>query len=364
MKMQTTEFEKTLVYKGGRLSFLDQTLLPHREQRLNLTDYKKAIEAIKSLRIRGAPAIGIAGAFSVALAARNCLKKGVSSEVAAFKKAVSAVREARPTAINLAWAVDRQMALVAKLGLLQEKVIDRKALFAALEREAQAILDEDLEIGLKLADVGSTLIQDGDGVLTHCNAGGLATAGMGSALSVLWKAKADGRKFTVYVDETRPLLQGARLTAYELGRWGIPHILICDNMAAQCMKEGRITKVIIGADRIALNGDACNKIGSYGAAVQAHYHRLPFYVAAPYSTFDPKTDSGKDIPIEERAAIEVTAFRGTPAAPKGTRVYNPAFDVVPAALIRALVTEQGLIHSPDRGKVKAFLTQGQKVRAK
>ncbi len=218
-------------------------------------------------------------------------------------------------------------------------------------------MEEDLRIGLELAAVGEKEIKTGEGILTHCNAGGIATAGMGSALSVFYAAKEAGKKIMVYVDETRPLLQGARLTTYELKRWKVPHVLICDNMAATLMKEGKIQKVITGADRIALNGDTANKIGTYGLAALARFHRIPFYIAAPFSTFDGKTSSGKKIPIEIRSENEVLSFNGQAVAPSGTRVYNPAFDVVPASLITAIITERGLIHRPDRIKIKKFLTR-------
>jgi methylthioribose-1-phosphate isomerase len=348
------KFSRTLSYSSGVLRFLDQKRLPQAVVTLKLRRWQTVVSAIQALQIRGAPAIGIAGAFGVALAARQILGKTAKpASIAAFLKASKIIREARPTAVNLMWAVDHQLTALGKAGLLIPGAAAPCIEF--LEKNAQAILEEDLSIGMKLAEVGHRLIQDGDGVLTHCNAGGLATAGMGSALSVLYRAKEAGRKFTVFVDETRPLLQGARLTTWELKRWGIPHILICDNMAAMLMKQGRITKAITGADRIARNGDAANKIGTYGVAVLAHHHRIPFFIAAPYSTFDAGTLTGADIPIEERSAEEVLSFHGVPSAPKGTKVYNPAFDVVPADLIRALITERGLIEAPNDVKVRAFL---------
>ncbi|MBN8217960.1 MAG: S-methyl-5-thioribose-1-phosphate isomerase [Spirochaetes bacterium] len=348
------KFSKTLAFSSGELRFLDQKRLPQAEVTLKIRRWQEVVSTIQALQIRGAPAIGIAGAFGVAIAARQILgKTATPATLAAFLKASQAIHEARPTAVNLMWAVDHQFAALRKAGLLRPG--PAAPIIHCLEKNAQAILEEDLSIGMRLAEAGHGLIKDGDGVLTHCNAGGLATAGMGSALSVLYRAKEAGRKFTVYVDETRPLLQGARLTTWELKRWGIPHVLICDNMAAMLMKQGRITKAITGADRIALNGDAANKIGTYGVAVLAHFHRIPFYIAAPYSTFDANTRTGAQIPIEERKPEEVLSFHGVPSAPKGTRVYNPAFDVVPAPLIRALITERGLIASPNAKKVKAFL---------
>ncbi|MBL8994438.1 MAG: S-methyl-5-thioribose-1-phosphate isomerase [Spirochaetia bacterium] len=346
------QFEKTVQYKNGVVSYLDQKKLPIEEVKLSIRDYRVLVSTIQSLQIRGAPAIGIAGSFGVVLAAREILKKNPGkSDWAVLQKAIHDIREARPTAVNLSWAVDRMN------GILDEKKnAPKKDIVEALEGEAFKIMEEDLRIGQALAAEGKSLIQNGDGILTHCNAGGIATAGMGSALSVFYAARKSGKKFTVYVDETRPLLQGARLTTYELKRWKIPHVLICDNMAASLMQGGRIQKVLTGADRIAMNGDTANKIGTYSIAALAAFHKIPFYIAAPYSTFDPKTKSGKQIPIELRSEEELLSFNGRAIAPRGTRVYNPAFDVVPAALIRAIITERGYIQNPDEKKIKRFLS--------
>ena len=346
------QFEKTVNYKNGVVSYLDQKRLPADEVTLSIKDYRELVRTIQSLQIRGAPAIGIAGAFGVVLAAREIFSKDPKkSDWALMDKAVHEVREARPTAVNLSWAVDRMTGVLKK-----EKDSPKKSIVEALENEAHKIMEEDLKIGLALAAKGKTLIQNGDGILTHCNAGGIATAGMGSALSVFYAAREAGKKFTIYVDETRPLLQGARLTTYELKRWKIPHILICDNMAASLMQRRLIKKVLTGADRIAMNGDTANKIGTYSIAALAAFHKIPFYIAAPYSTFDPGTKTGKQIPIELRSEEELLSFNGRQIAPRGTRVYNPAFDVVPSSLIHAIITERGFIQNPDEKKIKRFLS--------
>lgn len=346
------KFEKTVQYKNGVVSYLDQKRLPMEEVVLSIRNYRVLIETIQSLQIRGAPAIGIAGAYGVVLAAREIFSSASSRpQWLRMNRAVHEIREARPTAVNLSWAVDRM-----KVVLDAASHSSKKDLVQALEEEAKKIMEEDLKIGLSLAKEGKALIQNGDGILTHCNAGGIATAGMGSALSVFYAAREAGKKFTVYVDETRPLLQGARLTTYELKRWKIPHVLICDNMAASLMQRGQVKKVLTGADRIALNGDTANKIGTYSIAALAAFHKIPFYIAAPYSTFDPKTKSGKEIPIELRNEAELLSFNGRQVAPRGTRVYNPAFDVVPAKLISAIITERGFIRNPDEKKIKRFLS--------
>ena len=346
-------FEKTISYRNKRVSFLDQKLLPVCKKRLIVKNYKILITAIKELRIRGAPAIGVAGAYAIVLAAHS-LTKRISGSLPIFKrylkKIAKEVSHARPTAINLAWAVTRQLDVVKNYQ--GTKPAD---LVKQLEKTAADILNEDLTIGCALGKRGAALIQPGDTILTHCNAGGLATAGMGSALSLMYFAKQQGKKFSVYVDETRPLLQGARLTTYELQKWGIDCTLICDTMAGSLMQQGKIDKVITGADRIALNGDTANKIGTYSLAVLASYHHIPFYIAAPYSTFSLNTRNGQQIPIEERQAKELIYFQDKQVAPKRTHVYNPAFDVVPARLIKAILTEKGFIYKPNQHKIKKFL---------
>jgi methylthioribose-1-phosphate isomerase len=294
--------------------------------------------AIKRLKVRGAPAIGVAGAFGVLLGIKNA--KAGSYKV--FKnKMDSAIRylaSSRPTAVNLFWALERMKKCAQKnaakpLGQVKKMLLE----------EAFSIMREDQEVCRRMASFGSRLIKNGDRILTHCNAGGLATVDYGTALGVLFKAKKDGKRIKVFVDETRPLLQGARLTTWELMKEKIDVTLICDNMAASLMAKGEIDKVFVGADRIAKNGDAANKIGTYSLAVLARYHKIPFYVVAPMSTFDFKLSSGRKIPIEQRGADEVRQILGRKIAPRNVRVYNPAFDVTPARLITAIVTEEGVL---------------------
>lgn len=302
------------------LYVLDQRLLPHEEHWVACTDPEHMVELIQGLAVRGAPLIGIAAALAVAHHAR----RGAS---AAELRAVSArLRDARPTAVNLMAAIDRLLALPE---LSAEAVI----------RTAEAIFEEDVAMCEAMAERGARLIENGDSLLTHCNAGGLVAGGIGTALGVVRRAHEQGKKLHVYVDETRPLLQGARITAWELGKLGIAHTLICDNMAAGLMSQGKIQKVFVGADRIAKNGDVANKIGTYGVAVLAHFHRIPFYVVAPRTTFDQSCASGREIPIEQRAADEVRAGKSPTTSP----VYNPAFDVTPRELITGIVLDDGIL---------------------
>jgi methylthioribose-1-phosphate isomerase len=292
-------------------------------------------EAIRNLRVRGAPAIGIAAAYGVVLATAN---RAESDIPVAVDEACTYLATSRPTAVNLFWALERmrQITRTAKTrqtGGLRRLLLD----------EARKIEEEDREMCRAIGKAGAALIGNGQGVLTHCNAGGLATADYGTALAVMFAAADTGRRFHVFADETRPLLQGARLTAWELQRRGIDVTLICDNMAAQVMKERRINLVIVGADRIAANGDTANKIGTYAVALLAHAHDIPFYVAAPSSTFDLQLATGDAIPIEQRDPREITHGFGRPTAPEGIAVYNPAFDVTPARFIRGIITERGII---------------------
>jgi methylthioribose-1-phosphate isomerase len=293
------------------------------------------------LTVRGAPAIGVAAAMGVALGALSI--SSIPAEK--FRKQIiiicDQVARARPTARNLFWALERM-----------KKCMDdaissgRRNLVRELVDEAKRICSEDIEINMQMGRQGSALIADGDNVLTHCNAGALATAGYGTALGVIRAAKEQGKKLHIYVDETRPVLQGARLTAWEMKKEKIPATLITDNMAGFLMQQGKIDKIIVGADRIAANGDTANKIGTYSLAVLAQAHRISFYVAAPLSTFDISLKTGAAIPIEERQADEVTCFRGVQVAPQGMKVYNPAFDVTPAKLISAIITEKGILTRP------------------
>lgn len=313
------------------LSMLDQTLLPAEEKYLRLTDHRDVIEGIKSLRVRGAPAIGVAAAYAVVLAAME------SSEPHQLSKALDEIRAARPTAVNLMWAVDRM-----------RKVIDsnpnapQDQLVASVQGEADKIYIEDVAMCEEMGKHGNTLIEDGMTILTHCNAGALATAGIGTALAPLFVAHQHGKKFKVFADETRPLLQGARLTMWELMKAGIDASLICDSAAAFLMSRGRIDCVFVGADRIVKNGDVANKIGTLSVAVAASRYGVKFYVVAPSSTFDRETPDGSGIEIEQRDPSEITYFRQSHVAPEGAKVESPAFDITPAELITAIISERGV----------------------
>ncbi len=304
----------------GKLRIIDQTRLPQELVYLELDDVEEIVSAIKRLSVRGAPAIGCAAALGLAACARH-LDGDFAEGINALADQLAA---SRPTAVNLFWALDR----CRKMTCMDDLI-----------REALSILEEDIQMCRAIGELGAPLIKEGMGILTHCNAGALATGDFGTALSPMYVAHAAGRRFTVYSDETRPLLQGSRLTAWELQRAGIDVVTICDNMAAQVMKEGKIDMVIVGSDRIAANGDAANKIGTYGLAVLAKHHGIPFYVAAPTSTIDASLATGDLIPIEQRNPEEI-------GAAEGVRVYNPAFDVTPNELITGLVTENGLHRPP------------------
>lgn len=326
----------------GALIIIDQTLLPTQLTYLTLDTLDAVWDAIKQLKVRGAPAIGVCAAFGVLVGIRQRQPATLKAARHAVTVIADHLATTRPTAVNLFWALDRMRA-VAVTGKDDDSPV---RYMEALEQEACAIFDEDQALGLAIGTAGAPLIQDGAGVLTHCNAGGLATSGHGTALSVMFRAWEAGRRFRVYADETRPLLQGARLTTWELQQAGMDVTLICDNMAAQVMREGKIDLVIVGADRVAANGDAANKIGTYGVAVLAKAHQIPFYVAIPSSTVDSTLPDGDAIPIEERAAAEITHGFGVQTAPDGISVYNPAFDVTPAALISGIITESGILTPP------------------
>jgi methylthioribose-1-phosphate isomerase len=313
------------------------------------------IDAIYRLAVRGAPAIGVAGAFGMRLAANAWAARAPSSAAQALpelERAARALSGARPTAVNLSWGVER---MLAHARALAPRTADAAQLARALGLEAEAILDEDAARCDAMGRHGASLVPEGARLLTHCNAGALATAGAGTALAPIYEAVRQGRRVHVYVDETRPLLQGSRLTAFELQAAGIDATLITDSMAGSVMHAGKVDAVFVGADRIAENGDVCNKIGTYSVAVLAREHRLPFYVVAPSSTFDLGTPSGASIPIEERAPEEITEGFGRRTAPHGVRVYNPAFDITPARLVSAIVTERGILTQPDRERVRAHL---------
>ena len=335
----------------GFVRLIDQTLLPGELVYRDCRRVEEVWEAIRALRVRGAPAIGIAGAMGLVLGLQG--HSGAGKD--AFRRRLSEVRDylasSRPTAVNLFWALDRMQSLGQQLlPTCEPGVVHRQLL-----KEALAIEEEDRQTCRAIGLAGAGLIAPGSGVLTHCNAGGLATAEHGTALSVMFAAHGEGRRFTVFVDETRPLLQGARLTAWELLQRGLDATLICDSMAAQVMKEGRVQIVLVGADRIAANGDTANKIGTYGLAVLAKAHGIPFYVAAPASTFDLSLPSGDGIPIELRDAREVTHTLGKPTAPAGVKVYNPAFDVTPAELIAGIITEKGIIRPVNEETIRHVL---------
>jgi methylthioribose-1-phosphate isomerase len=336
--------------ESGSLRMIDQTLLPTEFTRIDLRDVPSVWEAIRSLRVRGAPAIGVAAAYGAVIGARA----GGLDDLAAVRRsladACASLRTSRPTAVNLFWALDR-MERAAE----QANATDGPALLNLLLAEANAICQEDREMCRAIGRHGAALLTSGQGVLTHCNAGGLATADYGTALAVIFSAHEAGKSVHVFADETRPLLQGARLTAWELQRRGVPVTLICDNMAAQVMKEGKVQAVVVGADRIAANGDAANKIGTYGVALLAKAHDIPFYVAAPSSTFDMSLPDGSHIPIEQRDPREITDGFGRSTAPTGIDVYNPAFDVTPADLIAGLITERGVIQPVNRETIRDVL---------
>jgi methylthioribose-1-phosphate isomerase len=337
--------------ENGCLRLIDQTRLPGELVYLDCRDTDTLFEAIRSLRVRGAPAIGVAAAYGVCIGLQA--SRG-QAEPQFFERLQSVCRHlasSRPTAVNLFWALERMQ----RTGLAQRGKMAPDAVYRRLLAEARAIHDEDRQMCRAIGRHGAELLTDGQGVLTHCNAGGLATADYGTALAVIFSATEQGKRLHVYVDETRPLLQGARLTAWELQQRGIEATLICDSMAAQVMREGRVQAVVTGADRITANGDTANKIGTYGVAVLAAAHDIPFYVAAPTSTFDLSLDHGDRIPIEQRAAEEITEGFGRRTAPVGMRVYNPAFDVTPARLIRGIICERGVIEPVDEPHVRAMV---------
>ena len=350
--MQCDSAPQTVSWVGdalcGHLRLIDQTLLPERLEYRDCRAVEEVWEAIRTLRVRGAPAIGIAAAYGVVLG----MQADHPQPLARLQEVTNYLRSSRPTAVNLFWALDRMQRQAERM----QPLLCRSEWMYDLLNEAHRIRDEDAAMCRAIGRVGAALIEPGQGILTHCNAGGLATADYGTALAVLFTAAEEGKAIHVYADETRPLLQGARLTAWELQQRSIDVTLICDSMAAQVMKEGRIHLVIVGADRIAANGDTANKIGTYGVALLAKAHGIPFYVAAPSSTFDLSIASGEQIPIEQRDAREVTHGFGRATAPEGVKVYNPAFDVTPATLIAAIITEKGLIRPVAAERIRAVLS--------
>ena len=329
------------------LALLDQTKLPTQEVWEDYTDYRKVADAIRRLVVRGAPAIGIAAAYAVCLAAMELRDLDTHSFRQEMDKAIKTLAASRPTAVNLFWALDRMKLTLSAAGGTPEDI-------PVLVQEAEAIHREDIAMNRKIGQYGAELVPEGARILTHCNAGAIATGGYGTALGVVRAAHSAGRVSMVYCDETRPLLQGARLTAWELVKDGIPATLITDSMAASLMAQGKIDMVFLGCDRMARNGDFANKIGTYGLAVLASYHAIPFYTVLPSSTIDMSIPDGSHIVIEERDPSEVTHFAGVQTAPDGVGVYNPAFDVTPHQLLTGIVTERGVIHPPFEERMAAL----------
>jgi methylthioribose-1-phosphate isomerase len=344
------DIPRTIAWIGdvdGFIRLLDQTLLPTQVEYRDCRTVEEIWEAIRSLRVRGAPAIGVAAAMGVVLGMQKLPDNQRGSFERRLREVADFLRTSRPTAVNLFWALERMEAHVRP----HLEKLPAGQLHRMLLEEALKIEDEDRRMCRSIGAVGAGLIETGQGILTHCNAGGLATADYGTALAVMFSAAEQGKTFHVFADETRPLLQGARLTAWELQQRSIDVTVICDSMAAQVMKEKRVDLVITGADRIAANGDVANKIGTYGVALLARAHGIPFYVAAPSSTFDLTLATGDAIPIEQRDGREITHGLGKQTAPDGVKVYNPAFDVTPASLIAAIVTEKGLIQPVDHDNI-------------
>ncbi len=323
------------------IGMIDQTLLPERLETIEIESVEGLCEAILALRVRGAPALGAAGAYGVALAAAQSAATDPAALLQEVQKAAEIIRAARPTAVNLSWGVDRVMGALNKI----KESADADEIRAAALAEAESIAEEDVAINRALGDIGASLLADGDVVLTHCNAGRLACVGWGTALGVIRSAWANGKRISVYSCETRPLFQGSRLTAWELSEDNIPVTLICDNMAGMAMRQGKIDKVIVGADRITKDA-VFNKIGTYSHAVLAKAHGIPFYVAAPISTFD-LDHSEKDVEIEERYPDEIRRLGNKQLAPAEVRVYNPAFDATPLDLVTAIITERGIYRPPE-----------------
>ncbi len=347
---------RTIIWKNNAVVLIDQNALPLTERYITCHHYSEVISAIKDLTVRGAPAIGVAAAMAAALGATALPVKPAELFRQSFYKICDEIAQSRPTARNLFWALERmKKCLDEAIASGKEKIVPE------LVAQAKRIGAEDIANNRQMGKKGSTLIADGDNILTHCNAGALATAGYGTALGVLRAAREQGKKIHVYVDETRPVLQGARLTAWELKKEKIPATLITDNMAGFLMQQGKIDKIIVGADRIAANGDAANKIGTYSLAVLAYVHNIPFYIAAPLSTIDTSLKTGLEIPIEERSGKEVTNFRNVQTAPDGMKVYNPAFDITPAKFVSAIITEKGILTKPYLRSIRT-LEKGQTAR--
>ncbi len=343
----------TIAAEGGQVKIIDQTLLPTKTVYLTIESIEQMWEAIKMLRIRGAPAIGIAAAFGVCLGVKDSTARDFEAFRLEVQRAADFLASSRPTAVNLFWALDRMKRVTEENASMPVDQIKQR-----LYAEAEQMIREDTEICRAIGENGEALLKEGDGILTHCNAGGLATAQYGTALAPVYVAKEKGKNVHVFADETRPLLQGARLTTWELKEGGVEVTLICDNMAACVMAKGWIQAVIVGTDRVAANGDVANKIGTYGVAILAKEHGIPFYVAAPTSSIDMTLKEGTLIPIEERKESEITHGFGKQTAPQDIHVYNPAFDVTPHSYVTGLITEKGMIYPPFEDNLnKLFLEE-------
>lgn len=341
----------TIQWKNNSIEIIDQRLLPTEYKLIQLNTIESVWDAIKTLAVRGAPAIGVAAAYGVLLAMKNFVCDTKEDYLKELDRVIDYLATSRPTAVNLFWAMEKLRSQTIAEGKTTPEEIT-----AVLEEKAHAIFEEDLSMGKAIGEFGNDLIECGDTILTHCNAGGLATSGMGTALAPIFTANDVGKKIKVFADETRPLLQGSRLTAWELMQENIDVTLICDNMAGFSMKLGKIDKVIVGADRITANGDTANKIGTYTVAAMAKRNNIPFYVAAPSSTFDLSLENGDQIPIEEREAEEITCGFGKQTAPDNVKVYSPAFDVTENELVTAFITEKGVIYPPFKENISKIFS--------
>jgi len=339
-----------VVWDKKRVKILDQTLLPLKCRYLHCRTSREVWSAIRSLQVRGAPAIGIAAAMGLVLGIEPSRVTSTMKLLEDIDRTSKYLATARPTAVNLFWALDRMQSIA-----WEHRYKSVRHVKNILRRESQNILNADKAMCRKMGDYGAALIRKGDGILTHCNTGALATGGEGTALAVIYRAHSSGKCIRVFADETRPLLQGSRLTAWELLQAKIDVTLICDNMAAHVLNQGLIQKIFVGADRIAANGDVANKIGTYGLALLAKAHKVPFYIVAPSSTFDLGIKTGKEIPIEEREQSEVRSIKGIFTAPPKVKTYNPAFDVTPARLITAIVTDRGILRKPFRSNISRLI---------
>jgi methylthioribose-1-phosphate isomerase len=355
VKYRTLRWQPATAEARGALVILDQTRLPGEVVDLVCTDVEMVAEAIEMLRVRGAPAIGVAAAYGVALGAQCALEKPAAEFQRTLEATVERLARTRPTAVNLFWALRRMQGVMTnKVAAARESMCDH------LLAEANRICLEDQDLCRRIGQHGAALLKDGDKILTHCNAGSLATAGSGTALGVVYAAHEDGKKLSVFADETRPLLQGSRLTAWELMQNGVDVTVICDGSAATVMRGESIDCVIVGSDRIAANGDVANKIGTYGVAILAQRHGIPFYVAAPTSTIDIEIPYGDQIPIEERRPEEITAGMGKVTAPAAAKVFNPAFDVTPHDLVSAIITEFGVAREPYEATLREWVQEAAK----